>query len=362
MIIADLSSRMAACIRFFGRESCRICPSGPRWYRCRGCRREMAGFSREFFLMMCRSRMMTALWVGAVLAPMLWSVPGVWAAEEPRAAGWQLRDGDRVVLLGGTFVEREGQFGCLETTLTAAFADRAVTFRNLGWSGDTVWAESRGIFDPPAAGYQRMVKLVEELQPTVILLNYGQNEAFAGPAGLEKFVQQYRQLATDLTAKHGARLVFALPPLVHRPEAAYAAVNASLVEYRQAIQRLGEEMGTVLDWDWPLDAPVPGGVSTDELYEGLHPTEAGYRAFAAALSHRLGVTPLNFEAPQIAALRKQIVEKNTLFFHRWRPQNVTYLFGFRKHEQGNNAVEIPQFDELTQQADAAIAKQRAALR
>ena len=63
----------------------------------------------------------------------------------------ELVDGDRVILLGGTFIEREGQFGYLETALTTAWPNRHVTFRNLGWSGDTVWAESRGIFDPAQA-------------------------------------------------------------------------------------------------------------------------------------------------------------------------------------------------------------------
>ncbi len=49
---------------------------------------------------------------------------------------------------------------------------------------------------------------------------------------------------------------------------------------------------------------------------------------------------------QAEALRRQIVKKNALFFHRFRPQNQTYLFGFRRHEQGNNAAEIPEFDPL----------------
>ena len=38
------------------------------------------------------------------------------------------------------------------------------------------------------------------------------------------------------------------------------------------------------------------------------------------------------------------MKKNELYFHRWRPQNITYLFGFRKHEQGNNAADIAKFD------------------
>src|SRR5260221_1241440 len=52
------------------------------------------------------------------------------------------------------------------------------------------------------------------------------------------------------------------------------------------------------------------------------------------------------------------IAKNTLFFDRWRPQNETYLFGFRKHEQGQNAKEIPMFDPLISQQEAEIAKLR----
>ena len=51
-----------------------------------------------------------------------------------------------------------------------------------------------------------------------------------------------------------------------------------------------------------------------------------------------------------------VVEKNLRYFHHWRPQNITYLFLFRKHEQGNNAVEIPQFDPLIEKQEQLIAQ------
>ncbi|MEO8428511.1 MAG: PVC-type heme-binding CxxCH protein, partial [Verrucomicrobiota bacterium] len=57
-------------------------------------------------------------------------------------------------------------------------------------------------------------------------------------------------------------------------------------------------------------------------------------------------------------LRETIIRKNELFFHRWRPENRTYLFGFRKYEQGQNAREIPQFDPLVQAEEQTIAKLR----
>ena len=54
------------------------------------------------------------------------------------------------------------------------------------------------------------------------------------------------------------------------------------------------------------------------------------------------------------SLRQLVVRRNELYFHRWRPQNITYLFGFRKHEQGNNASEIAQFDPLIDELEEKI--------
>jgi len=62
------------------------------------------------------------------------------------------------------------------------------------------------------------------------------------------------------------------------------------------------------------------------------------------------------EFDQAEKLRRTIVAKDLLYFHRWRPQNVTYLFGFRKAEQGKNAREVPQFDPLVAAREAEIAR------
>lgn len=276
---------------------------------------------------------------------------------------FELRDGDRVVLVGGTFIEREGQYGVIETALSTSYPGRNITFRNLGWSGDTVWAESRGIFDPPAAGYKRMLELIQEQQPTVILLAYGQNESFAGEAGLQAFLSQYHKLCDDLLPTK-ARLVFVLPLQIFSDTAVesrlQAKINQNVAAYNAAITRWAAGRGTVIDLNGPLMQLSSGEkVATERQnprYEGMHLTELGYRFPATAFTTALGLPPVNFDDPQIEALRQKIVEKNTLFFHRWRPANVTYLYLFRKHEQGNNAVEIPKFDPLIEAAEQEIAK------
>ena len=278
-------------------------------------------------------------------------------------ASWSLRDGDRVVFLGDTFVEREGDRGFIETALVAAHPEASLTFRNLGWSGDTVWAESRGVFDQPAKGYERMLALVRELKPTIVFVAYGRNESYQGEAGLAAFRTQLGKLCDDLrtAAAAGAanesvkpadvRLVLVTP---HRFETADAAArNVALSIYSQAIRDVAtaKQAGLV---DLFAQLPTTATLGQKLTENGVHLSNAGYaqaaRVFAAASGHE---SSADFAA-RSDTLRKQVVAKNTLFFHRWRPANETYIFLFRKHEQGNNAVEIPQFDPLVETAEQKV--------
>ena len=66
----------------------------------------------------------------------------VFAVAEPL----DLKQGDRVAFIGDALIERDIQYNYLETLLSVRFHGRGVVFRNLGWSGDTVWGESRAVF------------------------------------------------------------------------------------------------------------------------------------------------------------------------------------------------------------------------
>ena len=77
----------------------------------------------------------------------LFTAAAVLAGPAAAADPFEFKDGDRVVLLGSTLVEREQQYGYWETAADAANADKNVTLRNLGWSGDTVFGEARDGFD-----------------------------------------------------------------------------------------------------------------------------------------------------------------------------------------------------------------------
>lgn len=290
------------------------------------------------------------------------------AAAEPL----EFEDGERVILLGGTLIEREQASGYWETRLTREFPDRRVIFRNLGWSGDTVWGESRAGFGDAAEGFRNLKEQVAALRPTRIFVAYGANESFRGATGLAAFREGLATLL-DALAETGAELVLVSPtprehagPLLPDP----TEPNRNLALYRDAIRETANERSLrFVDLYQRIDQRGSGGANGSEpplTDNGLHFTEHGYRETADLLAQELGwpsrawPSPGSPEAERVEQLRQAIIAKNRLFFHRWRPQNITYLFGFRKHEQGQNAREVAEFDPLVEQAEQRIREALAA--
>jgi len=364
----------------------------------------------------------------------------------PAAASdvFAFKNGDRVVWLGNTLIEREQLSGYWETALTSRYPDKTIIFRNLGWSGDTVFGEAWASFDPVAVGFRRLRDHVFALKPTVLIIGYGMNESFAGQAGLAHFVQGLDTLLDTLAPTH-ARVVL-LSPIYHedmgRPLPDPTEHNKNLHLYTEAIRQTAQKRHCFFVDLYDLLSHQPQHLTSN----GIHLTPTGYQQSAALLERGLGILPtpwevklsadgrvieargvrvrhldssslgfhftdkalpmpprpgpsnggerivqvrdlpagryiLNVDGKPVASadakdwaigvrltrgpefeqaeqLRRTIVEKNRLYFNRWRPENETYLFGFRRHEQGQNAVEIPKFDPLVAAKEAAIAKLR----
>jgi hypothetical protein len=288
----------------------------------------------------------------------------VWCAVAAPAQSPQvpppLKDGDTVVLLGDTFFERDYNYGHIETALSAT-AGKNLRIRNLGWSGDTPRCESRSYFGPPQEGVERLQKQLSEIKPAIVIACYGAVDSFKGEAGMSDFLASYKRLLDMVGKTTGAEIVLMSPPAVSPDTARWPALEGHAARqsaYRDAIRGLAAERG--LRFADLFAAMKDLKLST---VNGVTLTETDYRAAAPAVVKSLGL-PLDAAALSSAqnnpALTKAILEKNRLFFHRWRPQNETYLFGFRKHEQGNNGVEIPQFDPLIAEKEKQIAGLRTA--
>ena len=278
------------------------------------------------------------------------------------AQAFVLKTGDRVVWIGSTVVEREQRYGYWEAALHIAFPDANFTVRNLGWSGDTVFGEARAAFDPPAKGFERLVSLTLELKPTVIFVSYGANESFEGKEGLEKFQKGLEKLLDALKPANARIVLFSPMPYekgVQTPNRAQR--DEAIREYAKVIRTDAcDRKSLYADFNALASSyydayPFPADNLAAYLpltTNGVHLTANGYDGMKEIFLKSLGITRVSTSDSE--ALRLAIVRKNELFFHRWRPENETYLFGFRKHEQGKNAKEIVEFDPLVAKAEEEI--------
>jgi hypothetical protein len=161
----------------------------------------------------------------------------------------------------------------------------------------------------------------------------------------------------DMLSKDGATIViFSImqqenlgPPL---PDPARENKNIQMYNAALAKAAAGRRLTFVDLYDVPAeDAKAnPGKQFT---VNEIHPTPAGYKFVAEAIARKLGLPDRGWD-DRLEKIRQLTIEKNRLYFHRWRPENETYIFGFRKKEQGKNAVEIPQFDTLVAEKEAEI--------
>jgi len=353
------------------------------------------------------------------------------AAAARAAEPFEIKDGDRVLFLGDTLLEREGTYGSLETRMHEQFPDRRFTVRNLSWSGETPRGWSRASFDNPDKGTERLKEDIAKVRPTVVFLGFGMAASLQEmtdrsgditlnpdpkrygeePMSAARFKRELGELMDAISGRVGVppagsgvspertsrnaqtppqvreggtpspaggtptlpetaavRFVL-LSPIRHEDLRAVkpglpdpAAHNALLEQYSQAIEEKAKGEGRRAKGEESTTYVAGGTFATDN---GIHLTEAGYAAWAASVAQALGwnrgggssLSPFGLRPSP--SLRAAVISKNELFFHQFRPANSTYLFGFRKHEQGQNAKEMPMFDPLIAAAEAEIDRLKA---
>ncbi|KAA6438278.1 SGNH/GDSL hydrolase family protein [Dyadobacter flavalbus] len=203
-------------------------------------------------------------------------------------AGFDLKNGDRVVFLGNSLFENDFQFGYLELALTTRFPDRNVTFRNLGWSGDNVWGDARSTFTNPPTAYQHLMRNIADAKPTVVFLGYGGIEAQEGEAGLANFRNGLNSLLNKIDSL-GAKtiLLSTIPVFSEDTSINLSKRNADLELYSNAISKIAAERGKqFID----IYKPVQEISKKENIIEnGVHLNETGYYYLANVLEKGLGL-------------------------------------------------------------------------
>jgi len=306
--------------------------------------------------MLLKSMVCGALW--ALTAA---TVAGSVSAQRQVEGSFDLAEGDRVVFLGNAFFERARYYGHIETALAVGWPEADVTFRNIGWNGDTVGGRARtggrrgARFGSDAEGFRNLVDHVTSLRPTHLFIAYGFNESFAGQAGLEPFAAQLDRLLVAVASEH--RQIILVSPLLMEngfgaPEAYVDERNVMIRAYAFIIQKSAR--GADLLYVDLLDALQREAAPFSE--DGIHPTGEAYARIAAILVRALGgdAALREMDAQDRELLRTEIVKKNALYFHRWRPRNDAFVYGERKDEQPIAQSEPEQFEPFIEEREAVI--------
>ena len=274
-----------------------------------------------------------------------------------RAEQLSFQDKDTVVLLGNTVIERAQKYGHIETALTLAAGEKKLRFRNLGWSGDTVYGDARSYFGPPQEGFDRLKADLTEIKPNIVIVCYGAVAAFEGEAGLPHFINGYNRLLDMISSAASPReIVLVSPPPAESlgaPMPDMTGHNQDLALYRESIAALAKKRQHHF-------ADLFKAMKNNEANltdNGLHYTGKGYAVLAPRLLRSMGLTPPSskqLDSKPAQQLREKIIAKNKFFFFQWRPSNETYLRLFRKHEQGNNAKELEEFKPIIKAREAEI--------
>ena len=271
-----------------------------------------------------------------------------------------LRQNEKVVFLGNAFFENAIDIGEIETALAIRFPTENVTFRNIGWSGDNVYAHARTRarggrrFGNPERGFEILNKQISDLKPNKIFIAYGFNESFEDDEGMDTYRQGLDRLLKMLSQHcSGLILISAIPmekgfgiPVEH-----IEARNIDIKKYVEATREVCIEGNYNF-----IDLFTPFSAERNYTINGIHLSRSGYRKagemIAQALAFPAPVIKIN--SKKADQIRDLIIKKNTLFYHRWRPRNDAFVYGERKDEQRIAQEEPAQIEPFIVQQETAI--------
>lgn len=221
---------------------------------------------------------------------------------------FQLHNGDRVVFLGNSLMEDDQRYGYIEFALTTRWPDKDVTFRNLGWSGDDVFAKARSYYTSTPGPYKLMIRQLKDVNPTVVFVAYGAVESYKGEKGLPHFKKGLNHLLDKIDSL-GAKAVLLSPISQMKAEPSVEAMtshNGDLKRYTSAISETASQRNLCF-----IDLFTPTQKISHEVKlstDGVHLNELGYYYLTSLITSGLGLSHRSWKL-QVDVKKKNITGK-----------------------------------------------------
>ena len=228
-----------------------------------------------------------------------------------------VRDGDRVVFLGDSITEQRLYTTYIEAYALTRHPQWNLSFRNVGWGGDTAWLRQRAhpnegdLFAADAERQQAMVddavkrgleRDVLPLKPTVVTIKFGMNDHAYQPFREDIFrayVRSQERLVEVLQAA-GARVALLTPQPIEekRPDPDKDIRNVSLRKFSDGLEEVAGKRGALFidQFDPYLAMMLRERGSNPAAFIGggdaVHPGPAGHTLMAWAVLKGLGAGAL----------------------------------------------------------------------
>lgn len=221
--------------------------------------------------------------IGTLLAGTCLDLPAQRLSNQPQL---EFKPNERILFLGSSLFENELKNGYLEYAISSRWPDKDLTFRNLGWTGDNVFAEARSTFTTPPTPYQQLFQQIRSTNPNHVLIAYGGIESQKGDEGLDEFVRGL-EIIIDSVDALGAQTTLLSTIPVKRAGSAENTVtqNKNLKRYADAIDSVATKRKKRF-----VDIYTPIAENTDDIYldNGIHLNDAGYYYLAQVLEQSFG--------------------------------------------------------------------------
>lgn len=257
-----------------------------------------------------------------------------------RNAGIELEKGDRIAVIGNSLAERMQHDGWLETYLQATHPDHNLVIRNLGYSGDQVHYRPRA-----HEGFGDSDTHLSKMDANVIFAFFGYNESYNDKP--EEFKEQLRAFINH-TRKQKYDSVNVPRIVLFSPIAHENLKSRNLPDGTENNRRLEAYTNAMAEVAKELDvAFVDLFGKTRELYEassrpltinGIHLNEEGNRQVALYITESAFGKDVDMEGAKLDSLRTAVVEKNLLWFHKYRSISGNDVWGTRSSQDGNYAT------------------------
>lgn len=304
---------------------------------------------------MSRSLSQVSRLLRSTASGLLFSIAAMLSAN---SAELELRQGDHVVIVGGTVAERMQHFNHFETLMHLRHPNHELVVRNLAWSADEV------ALRPRSMNFQDHGHSLQQHGATVVLAFWGFNESFGGEARLGEFEANMNRWIDETmaipTADGRPMMIVLVSPIAHEnlgdshlPDG--SATNANLELYTATLAKIAEAKGCgFVDLFHPSHEEMEADDARWTI-NGIHQNSAGDAKIAAILDQGL-FGEASASAVDFETVKAEVAEKNLQHWYDYRAVNGFYIYGGRKEPFGvvNFPAEFAKLRKMIAVRDARV--------